>query len=69
MHDKCYVRQSNKFCGLKMHEFLVNLSRRSFRFGFFILFTYVSFSSIYFPSKIKHDKTDNSLWICRTKND
>uniref|UniRef100_A0A0R3S3H6 3'-5' exonuclease domain-containing protein n=1 Tax=Elaeophora elaphi TaxID=1147741 RepID=A0A0R3S3H6_9BILA len=31
MHDKCYVRQSNKFCGLKMHEFLINLSRRSFR--------------------------------------
>ncbi|VDK87506.1 unnamed protein product [Litomosoides sigmodontis] len=31
MHDKCYVRQSNKFCGLKMHEFLINLSQRSFR--------------------------------------
>ncbi|KAM3728608.1 UDP-glucose flavonoid 3-O-glucosyltransferase [Dirofilaria immitis] len=31
MHDKCYVKQSNKFCGLKMHEFLINLSHRSFR--------------------------------------
>uniref|UniRef100_A0A8R1XSQ6 Uncharacterized protein n=1 Tax=Onchocerca volvulus TaxID=6282 RepID=A0A8R1XSQ6_ONCVO len=31
MHDKCYVRQSNKFCGAKMNDFLINLSRRSFR--------------------------------------
>ncbi|EFO23675.1 hypothetical protein LOAG_04807 [Loa loa] len=31
MHDKCFIQQSNKFCGSKMHEFLINLSRRTFR--------------------------------------
>ncbi|VDO24020.1 unnamed protein product [Brugia timori] len=30
-HDKCYIRQSNKFCGTRMNEFLINLSRRTFR--------------------------------------
>uniref|UniRef100_A0A915PXB9 Uncharacterized protein n=1 Tax=Setaria digitata TaxID=48799 RepID=A0A915PXB9_9BILA len=31
MYDKCYARQSDKFCGTKMYQFLINISRRSFK--------------------------------------